>query len=82
MVTESTSTYTDAGVLMALRKRIKGLSVRKAGIAFGVSGAYMHDVLHGRRGITESLADKLGFVLIPPPKPQPRKWVLRNGKRP
>lgn len=66
-------TYTDREVLMALRQATKGVTVRKAGEAFGVTGAYIHDLLHGRRGITETVASQLGFKLVPQ-KPQPRKW--------
>jgi hypothetical protein len=74
MVTLTDKTYSDAEVLMALRKSTKGLSVRKAGVLFGVSGAYIHDVLKRRRGISETIASYLGFILVPPPKPQPRQW--------
>ena len=78
MVTSTDKTYSDAEVLMALRKSTKGLSVRKAGVLFGVSGAYIHDVLKRRRGISETIASYLGFILVPPPKPQPRQWT-RNS---
>lgn len=71
MVNESKPTFTDAEVLMALRKRIKGMSVRQAGATFGVSGAYIHDVLHKRRGISEKIGNALGFELIPRPA---RTW--------
>ena len=67
---------------MALRKTIRGLSVRKAGALLGVSGAYIHDVLKRRRGISENIASQLGFELVPPPKPQPRQWTLRSTQRP
>ena len=70
-------TFTDSEVLMALRDAIKGLSLRKAGKSFGVTGAYIHDILHSRRGISEYIGDKLGFSLVPPPKPSPRKWVRK-----
>jgi hypothetical protein len=72
-------TYTDSEVLMALRKTTKGLSVRRAGALLGVSGAYIHDLLKRRRGISENIASQLGFELVPPPKPSPRKWILRKG---
>jgi plasmid maintenance system antidote protein VapI len=65
-------TYTDAEVLMALRKRIEGLSIRKAGTALGVSGAYIHDLIHHRRGISANIAEQLGFALVPQ---EPRKWI-------
>lgn len=71
--------YSDAEVLMALRKTTKGMSVRKAGKSLGVSGAYIHDILNGRRGISENIGASLGFSLIPPPKPAPRKWVRRQS---
>ena len=67
---------------MALRKRTAGLSVRKAGSELGVSGAYIHDVLKRRRGISENIASQLGFDLVPPPKPLPRQWVLKATRTP
>ena len=76
----SIQTYTDAEVLMVLRKRIVGLSVRKAGSTLGVSGAYIHDVLKRRRGVSENKASQLGFELVPPPKPPKRKWKLKKEK--
>jgi hypothetical protein len=60
---------------MALRKRVRVSSVRKAGADLGVSGAYVHDVLKGRRGLSENLAKSLGFLLIPPPPQAGRKWT-------
>ena len=63
---------------MALRKRIEGLSIRKAGAALGVSGAYIHDLIHQRRGISVNLAELLGFSLVPQ---KPRQWT-RKQKEP
>ena len=66
-------TYTDREVLMALRVATRGISVRKAAESFGVSGAYVHDILHMRRGISENIAKRLGFTLVPP-APIVRRW--------
>jgi hypothetical protein len=79
MVDESSDgkMYSDSEVLMALRRATKGISVRKAGEVFGVSGAYIHDVLKRRRGISEKLASQLGYELRPPPK---RSWILKPKK--
>lgn len=65
---------------MALRKIVRATSVRKTGVSLGVSGAYVHDVLKGRRGLSENLAESLGFDLIPPPPVVRRKWKLRAAK--
>lgn len=65
---------------MALRKATEPYSIRKAGEVFGVSGAYMHDVLNGRRRIPEKLANQLGFFLIPP-APSERKWTTKAAAR-
>jgi hypothetical protein len=79
MVNNANKTYNDSEVLMALRKATKGLSVRKAGATLGVSGAYIHDILHNRRGISEVIANRLGFMLIPPPKPIARRWTRKGA---
>lgn len=72
MLNKEPQTYSDSEVLMALRKATEGLSIRKAAAHFGVSGAYIHDVLKGRRGISEKIASQLGFELVPPSE---HKWV-------
>jgi hypothetical protein len=66
--------HTDAEVLMVLRRIVKESSVRKAGLFLGVSGAYIHDVLHRRRRLSENLAEALGYALIPPPPAPLRLW--------
>ncbi len=65
---------------MALRRRVKTASYRKVAEVLGVSGAYIHDILKRRRGITEKLAGELGFELVPPPKPKPRRWKKTEPK--
>lgn len=62
---------------MALRKMTKAMSLRKVGDSLGVSAAYIYDLVNKRRGISESLAGKLGFSLVPPPTPEERKWVRK-----
>lgn len=62
---------------MVLQKRVKASSVRKVGEVLGVSGAYVHDVVKGRRGISVYIASTLGFDPIPPPV-HIRKWKLRS----
>ena len=78
MPDKSGKQYSDSEVLMALRKRIEGMSIRKAASLLGVSGAYMHDVLHERRGISERMGEWLGFDLIPPPE---RKWLRKAASK-
>ena len=84
MVNQSTQralqTYSDSEVLMALRRAVKPYTIRKAGEVFGVSGAYMHDVLKRRRRIPEKLANQLGFFLVPP-APASRKWTMNTAAR-
>jgi hypothetical protein len=74
------TTYSDAEVLMVLRKMVKASSVRKAGSVLGISGAYVHDVLKRRRALSENLAEALGFDLVPPPPEAKRRWQSRKER--
>lgn len=51
--------------LKALQKLIKSCgSQRKAAIALGVSAVYLGDILKGRRGISDKMAERLGFERV------------------
>ncbi len=70
-------TFNDSQVVTVLLKKVKGASYRKVGAALGLSAAYICDVVKGRRGLSEALAGALGFKLVPPEKPAPRKWTAK-----
>lgn len=63
------------GVLMELAYLCKRDSQVATAKRLGFSSAFINDVLHGRRGITDALADKLGYErvtrFIPKQKGQP-----------
>ena len=69
--------FNDSQVITTLRRLVKGTSYRKAAEKLGVSAGYVQDVLKRRRGLSEQLAGALGFELVPPAKPKPRKWTAK-----
>ncbi len=64
----------DSDVVAELQRIIKRNGLRPTAREFGYSAPYVGDVSKGRRRLTDSMADKLGFVLYEdPPKPS-RVW--------
>jgi len=59
---------------MVLRALVTQSSLRAVGASLSVTGAYIHDVLSYRRGLSEKLGNKLGFEVVPPPAPPARLW--------
>jgi hypothetical protein len=51
-------------------------SQRKWALDNGFSPAYINDVLRGNRGISEGIAEKLGYT------PNVKCWILKNKKKP
>lgn len=45
-----------------LKAGLKGKTQRAYAAELGISLAYLNDVLHGRRKVSENLADRLGLV--------------------
>ena len=57
-------TYTSDEVLKAIKKRMEGSSIREAAEGYGISAAYLHDILRGKRAISKNAAEKFGFEQI------------------
>ena len=66
----------DTHVIAALRKRIEGNGLRATARELGYSAPFVGDVAKGNRNLTESMGNKLGFVLVstPPAVIPPREW--------
>lgn len=47
-----------------LKKRIAAATQREVAEQLGVSRAFLNDVVHGRRNMTEGLATAMGFTRI------------------
>lgn len=50
------------GVIAAIRKETEGSSLRQAAKRFGISAAYLSDILRGNREISDRIAAKFGFT--------------------
>lgn len=65
----------DAAVRASLAKVVEREGLRGAARELGFSAPFVGDVLHGRRNLTETLGNALGFELLPPPPTPARVWV-------
>ncbi len=54
-------TYTDEKLLEILLRRIAESTQRQVAEELGVSRSFLNDVVHGRRNVTDSMVEKLGF---------------------
>lgn len=66
---------TDEYVRAVLSRRVDAGSYRKVAAELGFTAAYLHDILAGRRAISENLGKRLGFDLVPP-EPTPNQWLF------
>ena len=64
----------DSDVLNALRKRIEQNGLRPTAREIGYSAPFVSDVANGRRGLTEDMGNRLGFVIYEDPPKPPRVW--------
>jgi len=48
-------------VIAVIRKETEGSSLRQAAKRFGISAAYLSDILRGNREISDRIAAKFGF---------------------
>lgn len=54
-------TYNDSDLLKMLWEMVRGTSQKQVADQLGLSRAMLNDVLHGRRYMTERLAEAMGF---------------------
>jgi hypothetical protein len=71
--------YSTDHLLKVLRRRVDIGSLRSVARELEFSAPYIHDILNGRRQMSEELALRLGFTLIEMP-PQTRRWKLTIGE--
>ena len=72
MIVGMDKTFTDSQVMAALRKKVKGSSYRKAALSLRTDGAFIYQVLKGKKNLSDNLGIALGFKPISAP---PRKWT-------
>lgn len=70
----------DSDVIAALRKRIEENGLRSTARDLGYSAPFVSDVANGRRGLTEEMGKKLGFVIYEEPPKPPRIWGHMKGE--
>jgi plasmid maintenance system antidote protein VapI len=51
-------------VIKELRRRVKATNQRQAALALDMTPQFINDVLKGRRGMTEELAKRLGYIRV------------------
>lgn len=59
--------YPESTLLSILQGMSMSSSLRKLGVQFGFTPAYIHDMLHGRRGISTAMAKRMGYTRHDPP---------------
>lgn len=64
----------DSDVLKALQNRIERNGLRFTAREIGYSAPFVSDVANGRRGLTEEMGKRLGFVIYEDPPKPPRIW--------
>ena len=69
-------TYSIEDVLGVIRREVEGSSLRAAGGKVGLSAAYLSDILHNRRDVSDEVAKKFGFRKIVTTK----VWFEREAK--
>jgi plasmid maintenance system antidote protein VapI len=55
---------TEHDILDELTDRVRDESQRAVAAALGLSTPYLNDILHGRRGISITLAERLGWKRV------------------
>lgn len=71
---------TEAGHLLAHRRKVQGMSLREAGRLLGITHAHVCDVEYGRRCASEKVIDKIQHHfgdLVAAAFRQERAWHLR-----
>lgn len=64
----------DSDVIVELQRRIKRNGLRQTARDLEYSAPFVSDVAKGRRGLTEKMGIKLGFVIYEDPPKPPRTW--------
>ena len=57
--------YSTSNILCELKRMCAKSNQRQVAASLGISPAYLCDVLHGKRELSEGLASRMGFEKMP-----------------